>query len=31
MGRDPDSGKLGETLQTLPVERPSDIKFFAPN
>lgn len=31
IGRDPDSGKLGETLQTLPVERPSDIKFFAPN
>jgi 6-phosphogluconolactonase (cycloisomerase 2 family) len=27
--RDPDSGKLGETLQTLPVERPSDIKFLA--
>ena len=29
IGRDPDSGTLGETLQTLPVERPSDIKFFA--
>lgn len=29
--RDPDSGKLGETLQTLPVERPSDIKFLTPN
>ncbi len=29
IGRDPDSGKLGETLQTLPVERPSDIKFLA--
>jgi 6-phosphogluconolactonase (cycloisomerase 2 family) len=29
--RDPDSGKLGETLQTLPVGRPSDIKFLAPN
>ena len=25
--RDPDSGLLGETLQTLPVGRPSDIKF----
>ena len=31
IGRDPDSGTLGETLQTLPVERPSDIKFFTPN
>ncbi len=27
--RDPESGKLGDTLQTLPVERPSDIKFLA--
>lgn len=26
--RDPDSGKLGKTLQTLPVGRPSDIKFL---
>ncbi|MCQ4325095.1 lactonase family protein [Pseudomonas stutzeri] len=26
--RDPDSGLLGETLQTLPVGRPSDIKFI---
>ncbi len=25
--RDPDSGLLGETLQVLPVGRPSDIKF----
>ncbi len=29
--RDPDSGKLGETLQTLPLGRPSDIKLLAPN
>jgi 6-phosphogluconolactonase (cycloisomerase 2 family) len=26
--RDPDSGLLGETLQTLPMGRPSDVKFF---
>ena len=31
--RTPLASLLGfvETLQTLPVERPSDIKFFAPN
>jgi len=29
--RDPDSGKLGEKLQTLTVGRPSDIKLLAPN
>ena len=28
IGRDPNSGKLGDKLQTLPVERPSDIKFL---
>ncbi|MCQ4259975.1 lactonase family protein [Stutzerimonas stutzeri] len=26
--RDPDSGLLGETLQTLPMGRPSDVKFI---
>ena len=26
--RDPDSGLLGETLQTLPISRPSDVKFI---
>src|SRR5690606_33887341 len=26
--RDPDSGLLGKTLQTLPVGRPSDVKFI---
>lgn len=26
--RDPDSGLLGETLQTLPIGRPSDVKFI---
>ena len=26
--RDPDSGLLGETLQTLPMSRPSDVKFI---
>jgi len=26
--RDPDSGLLGETLQTLPVGKPSDVKFI---
>lgn len=29
--RDPESGKLGETLQTLAVGRPSDIKLLTPN
>jgi len=29
--RDPDSGLLGETLQTLTLGRPSDIKLLAPN
>lgn len=28
MRRDPDSGRLGETLQTLRISRPSDIKFL---
>lgn len=28
MQRDPDSGLLGETLQTLPIGRPSDVKFI---
>ncbi len=27
--RDPASGRLGETLQTLAVERPSDVRFFS--
>ncbi len=26
--RDPDSGKLGDTVQTLPMGRPSDVKFI---
>jgi 6-phosphogluconolactonase len=26
--RDPDSGLLGDTLQTLPMDRPSDVKFI---
>ena len=26
--RDPDSGLLGETLQTLPIGKPSDVKFI---
>ncbi|WP_413042764.1 lactonase family protein [Pseudomonas sp. YJ42] len=26
--RDPDSGRLGDTLQTLPMGRPSDVKFI---
>ena len=26
--RDPESGLLGETLQTLPIGRPSDVKFI---
>lgn len=26
--RDPDSGLLGETLQTLPIGKPSDVKFL---
>ena len=26
--RDPDSGLLGETLQTLPMGQPSDVKFL---
>ncbi len=26
--RDPDSGLLGDTLQTLPMSRPSDLKFI---
>ena len=26
--RDPDSGMLGDTLQTLPMGRPSDVKFI---
>jgi len=29
--RDAGSGELGETLQTLPAGRPSDIKLLAPN
>jgi len=28
LARDPDSGLLGETLQTLPMGRPSDVKFI---
>ncbi|WP_313109259.1 beta-propeller fold lactonase family protein, partial [Stutzerimonas nitrititolerans] len=26
--RDPDSGLLGETLQTLSIGKPSDVKFI---
>ncbi|MGK9066997.1 lactonase family protein [Stutzerimonas chloritidismutans] len=28
LARDPDSGKLGDTVQTLPLGRPSDVKFI---
>ena len=28
LARDPDSGKLGDTVQTLPMGRPSDVKFI---
>ncbi|WP_312819244.1 beta-propeller fold lactonase family protein, partial [Pseudomonas sp.] len=28
MRRDPRSGKLGETVQTLPQDAPSDLKFI---
>ena len=28
LARDPESGKLGDTVQTLPMGRPSDVKFI---